>query len=65
MMSYLEQLGVGVRVIYTLGTIQVDLIQMDDYPADSCAMSPTAFLLTVQIRLHSFFVSKFPSPDFK
>ena len=26
-------------------TIQVDLIQMDDYPADSCAIRPTAFLL--------------------
>ena len=25
--------------------IQVDLIQMDDYPADNCAISPTAFLL--------------------
>ena len=25
--------------------IQLDLIQMDDYFADSCAISPTAFLL--------------------
>ena len=32
-------------------TIQVDLIQMDDYPAHSCAISPTAFLLiTVSCR---------------
>ena len=29
---------------YDLTTIQVDLIQMDDYLADSCAISPTAFL---------------------
>ena len=27
-----------------LTMIQVDLIQMDDYPADSCAINPTAFL---------------------
>ena len=25
-------------------TIQVDIIQMDDNPADSCAISPMAFL---------------------
>ena len=25
--------------------IQVDFIQMDDYPADNCAISPAAFLL--------------------
>ena len=33
--------------------IQVDLIQMDDYPADSCAINPTAFLycLDYQIRV--------------
>ena len=28
-----------------LTMIQVDIIQMDDYPTDSCAISPTAFLL--------------------
>ena len=28
-----------------LTTIQVDLIKMDDYPADSCAISHTAFFL--------------------
>ena len=28
-----------------LTMIQVDLIQMDDYPADGCTISPTAFLL--------------------
>ena len=28
-----------------LTMIQVDLTQMDDYPADSCAISPTTFLL--------------------
>ena len=27
--------------------IQVDFVQMDDYPADSCAISPTAFLLVL------------------
>ena len=32
-----------------LTTIQVDLIQMDDYPADSCAISPTALLFFLQI----------------
>ena len=26
--------------------IQVDLIQLDVYPADSCVISPTAFLLS-------------------
>ena len=25
--------------------IQLDFIQMDDYPADSCAISPMVFLL--------------------
>ena len=25
--------------------MRVDLIQMDDYPADHCAISPTTFLL--------------------
>ena len=28
-----------------LTMIQVDLIQMDDYPVGSCAINPTAFLL--------------------
>ena len=40
-------------------TFQVDLIhavdQMDDYPTDSCAISPTAFLfsfyVTVMVRI--------------
>ena len=27
------------------GPIQLDLIQMDDYFADSCVISPTAFLI--------------------
>ena len=31
-----------------LTMIQVDFIQMNDYPADSCAVSPTAFLLQIQ-----------------
>ena len=30
-------------------TIQMDLIQMDDYPADSCVISPAAFLLSLKI----------------
>ena len=30
-----------------LTMIQVDFIQMDDYPADSCAINPAAFLLYV------------------
>ena len=29
--------------------IQVDLIQMDDYPADSCAISPMAFLFHTEL----------------
>ena len=29
--------------------IQVDLIQTDDYPSDSCAISPAAFLLSTII----------------
>ena len=31
--------------------IQVDFIQMDDYPADSCAISPTALLLALDFDL--------------
>ena len=34
---------------YDLTTIHVDLIQMDDSPADSCAISPTAFLLLTRM----------------
>ena len=34
--------------------IQEDLIQMDDYPVDSCAISPTAFLLNVPELLGEF-----------
>ena len=30
-----------------LTMIQVDIIQMDDYPTDSCAISPMAFLLSL------------------
>ena len=32
---------------YDLTTIQVDLIQMDYYPADGCAINPAAFLFTI------------------
>ena len=28
---------------WTVGPFDYNLIQMDDYPADSCAISPTAF----------------------
>ena len=31
--------------------IQLDFIQMEDYPADSCAISPTAFLFMFSISL--------------
>ena len=38
--------GQGTKIdCSNLTMIQVDIIQMDDYPADSCAISPTAFLL--------------------
>ena len=37
--------GQGARMDDSGLTIfQVDLIQVDDYPADSCAISPMAFL---------------------
>ena len=42
--------GQGAKInCSNLTMIQVDIIQMDDYPADSCAISPTAFLLCVQV----------------
>ena len=47
----------GLMVTMDLTTIQVDLIQMDDYPDDSCAISPTAFLLTA-VNLDSSGVSE-------
>ena len=31
--------------LWTVGPFEYNLIQMDDYPADSCAISPAAFLL--------------------
>ena len=38
--------GQGAKIdCSNLTMIQVDIIQMDDYPADSCAISPTALLL--------------------
>ena len=37
--------------------IQVDLIQMDDYPADSCAINPMAFLL--QLVVNQFYYQLF------
>ena len=36
-----------------LTVIQMDLIQMDDYPTDSCGVSPTAFLLEHLLTLTS------------
>ena len=33
-----------------LTMIQVDLIEMDDYPADSYAISPTAFLFSSELQ---------------
>ena len=39
--------GQGAKIdCSNLTMIQVDIIQMDDYPAESCAISPTAFLLS-------------------
>ena len=35
--------------LWTDGPFDNNLIQMDDYPANSCAISPTAFLLTVNL----------------
>ena len=34
-----------------LTMIQVDLIQMDDQPADSCAINPTAFLFITPLNM--------------
>ena len=36
--------GLEHHLDYTI--LQVDLIQMDDYPVDSCAISPMASMLT-------------------
>ena len=39
-----------------LTMIQVDFIQMNDYPADSCAISPAAFLLFLKPKLKKIFI---------
>ena len=40
------RLGQGAKIdCSNLTMIQVDIIQLDDYLADSCVISPTAFLL--------------------
>ena len=31
--------------LWTVGPFDYNLIKIDDYPADSCAISPAAFLL--------------------
>ena len=40
-------------------TVHVDLIQKDDYPADSRAISPTAFLLSYLIMSYSYSIHSF------
>ena len=41
-----ERSGKGAKIdCSNLTMIQVDIIQMDNYPADSCAVNPMAFLL--------------------
>ena len=51
----LEKFKVGIKVRGTLGddqdrpAFQVDLLLMDDYPADSCAINPMAFLLHLNV----------------
>ena len=44
-----------------LTMIQVDFIQMNDYSADSCAISPMAFLLKVGGALDPHFLILDPS----
>ena len=34
---------------FPIFTIHMDLIQNEDYAADSCAISPTAFLLKIKV----------------
>ena len=47
--------GQGAKIdCSNLAMIQVDIIQMDDYPTDSCAISPMAFLLKVKHNIFSF-----------
>ena len=40
--------------LWTVGPFDSNLIQMDDYPADSCAISPLAFLLVSVYRCFNF-----------
>ena len=45
--------GQGARIDCSDLTVnQVDLIQMDNYPTDSCAIDPTAFLFICRIMLN-------------
>ena len=42
---YTASLEIWTIGLWTVGPFDYNLFQMDDYPADSCAISPTAFLL--------------------
>ena len=73
-----NQDGARLQIITRRGNpklIQVYLMQMDDYPADSCAISPTAFLLickhttsntiyfsSISFSISSIYFSIFDSP---
>ena len=42
---YIAGLESWTIILWTVGPFDFNLIQMDDYPTDSCAISPTDFLL--------------------
>ena len=45
---YIASLEIWMIGLWTIGPFDYNLIQMNDYRADSCAISPTAFLLIFQ-----------------
>ena len=47
---YIASLEIWTIGLWTVGSFDCNLIQMDDYPADSCAISPTAFLLILTLK---------------
>ena len=49
---YIASLEIWMIGLFTVGPFDYNIIQMDDYPADSCAISPMAFLLLMHALIH-------------
>ena len=62
---YIASLEIWTIGLWTVGPFDYDLIQMDGYPADSCAVSPSAFLLVISpsdhftIKLNIYMLQKY------